>query len=139
MCLNIFLLCRGVDTIIHFYSARHDSTSCSSNLIGYPRVSKHLSPLVPSPTHSSNNMFPAFCLHCMITEEGTGYSETSVTKYQQLRATSGNSEGLNITECQWFGYIFSCQYTHFRSTELHECCLRTSILRYYSNMWAKKW
>jgi hypothetical protein len=34
----------------------------------------------------------------MIIEEGTDYSETSVTKYQQRRATSRKSEGFNISD-----------------------------------------
>jgi len=76
---------------------QHSSTSGSSNLTGYTTVPKDLSPLVPTPTHSPNYMFPAFSLDCMIIEEGTDYSETSVSKYQQNRATSRKSEGLNIS------------------------------------------
>jgi len=33
----------------------------------------------------------------MTIEDGTDYSETSVTKYQLRRATSRRSEGLNIS------------------------------------------
>jgi len=33
----------------------------------------------------------------MVIDEGTDYSETSVTKYQQRYATSRRSEGLNIS------------------------------------------
>ena len=46
-------------------------------------------------------MLASFCLDCI--EEGTDYSETSVSKYQQRRATSRKSEGLNIqvfTNCK---------------------------------------
>jgi hypothetical protein len=42
-------------------------------------------------------MFPEFSLHGMIIEEGTGYSETSVNKYQQRSPSSRKSEGLNIS------------------------------------------
>jgi len=67
-------------------------------MIGYPTVPKHLSRLVPTAIHSPNYMFPAFSLDCMIIDEGTDYSETSVTKYQQSRPTSQKSEGLNILD-----------------------------------------
>jgi hypothetical protein len=76
---------------------RHGRTSCSSNLIGYPTVPKNLTRLVPCNTHSPNYMLLAFCLDCMNIEEGNDYSETSVTKYQQRRAISRKSEGLDIT------------------------------------------
>jgi hypothetical protein len=42
-------------------------------------------------------MFPAFFLDCMMVKEETDYSETSVTKYQQRRATSRKSDDLNIS------------------------------------------
>jgi hypothetical protein len=34
----------------------------------------------------------------MIIKEGDGYSEMSVTKYQEQRATSRKKEGLNISD-----------------------------------------
>ena len=74
--------------------SRHGSTSCSSNLIGYSTDTKKLSPLVPIPTHSPNYMFPAFCLD----STGTCYYETPVTKYQQRRTTSRNSEDLHFSD-----------------------------------------
>ena len=83
----------GVDPTKPFYTKCHDSTSCSSSLTGYPTVPKNLSPLVPTPTHSPNYMLPTFLLNWMITEEGTSYSDMSVTKYQQRSATSRKSEG----------------------------------------------
>jgi len=77
---------------------RHSNTSCSSSLIGYPTVPKHLPPLVPTATHSPNYMFPAFSLDCMVIKEEIDYSETSVIKYQQRRTTSRKSEGFNISD-----------------------------------------
>ena len=71
---NLFLHCPGDNRNKPFYPTRHSSTSGSSNLTGYTTVPKDLSPLVPTPTHSPNYMFPAFCLDCI--EEGTDYSET---------------------------------------------------------------
>jgi len=62
-----------------------------------PQYPKHLSQLVPTPTHSSNYMFPAFSLDCMVIKEEIDYSETSVIKYQQRRTTSRKSEGFNIS------------------------------------------
>jgi len=62
------------------YPTRHSSTSWSISLTGYPTVPKHLSSLVPTPTHSPNYMFPASSLDCIIIQEGTDNSETSVNK-----------------------------------------------------------
>jgi hypothetical protein len=69
----------------------------SSNLIGYHTIPQNLPPLVPSPKHSPNYMFPAFPLEPIITEERTHYSETSVTKCQKRRTTSRMRKGLNIS------------------------------------------
>jgi hypothetical protein len=41
-------------------------------------------------------MHPAYCLGCIMIEEGTDYSEMSISKYQQRR-TSRNSESLHIS------------------------------------------
>jgi hypothetical protein len=62
-----------------------------------PRVPKNLSPLVPTYTHSPKHMYPAFSLVCIINEDGTDYSEKSISKHQQRRVTSRKSESLHIS------------------------------------------